>query len=98
MMHDRAEGENLTYTHQFLSRITGANRTSVTLAAQSLQNRGPTSYRRGMMQVLERPGLEGATCECYMTAKERFDAFLNPPSTAIQKTKGGRNQVGVLSN
>jgi hypothetical protein len=44
-----------------------------------------------MMQVLDRPGLEGATCECYMTAKERFDAFLNPPSTAIQKTKGGRN-------
>jgi CRP-like cAMP-binding protein len=91
MMHDRAEGEKLTYTHEFLSRIMGANRTSVTLAAQSLQSRGLISYRRGLMQVLDRPGLEGAACECYMVVKERFDAFLNPPQTAIQKTKGGRN-------
>jgi CRP-like cAMP-binding protein len=91
MMHDRAEGENLTYTHEFLARIMGVNRTSVTLAAQSLQNKGLISYRRGMMQVVDRPGLESVVCECYMVVKERFDAFLNPPSTAIQKTKGGRN-------
>jgi hypothetical protein len=91
MMHDRAEGANLTYTHEFLSKVMGANRTSVTLAAQSLQSKGLISYRRGMMQVLDRPGLEGATCECYMVVKERFDAFLNPPSTAIQKTKGGQD-------
>jgi CRP-like cAMP-binding protein len=91
MMHDRAEGENLTYTHEFLSRIMGANRTSVTLAAQSLQNRGLISYRRGLMQVVNRRGLEDAACECYLVVKERFDAFLKPPSTAIQKTKGGRN-------
>jgi CRP-like cAMP-binding protein len=91
MMHDRADGKNLTYTHEFLARIMGANRTSVTLAAQSLQNKGLISYRRGMMQVLNRRGLEGAACECYIVVKERFDAFLNPPSTAIQKTKGGRN-------
>jgi len=37
MMHDRAEGEVLPYTHEFLSHILGANRKSVTLAAQSLQ-------------------------------------------------------------
>jgi CRP-like cAMP-binding protein len=37
MMHDRAEGEALPYTHEFLSHMLGANRKSVTLAAQSLQ-------------------------------------------------------------
>lgn len=88
MMHDRAEGENLTYTHEFLSRIMGVNRTSVTLATQSLQNRDLISYRRGTMQVVDRIGLEGATCECYAVVKERFDAFLNHPSTAIQKNQG----------
>lgn len=86
MMHDRAEGKSLTYTHEFLSRIMGANRTSVTLAAQSLQNKGLISYRRGAMQVLDRLGLEDATCECYQVVKERFETFLNPPSTAIQKS------------
>lgn len=82
MMDDRAEGERLTYTHEFLARIMGANRTSVTLAAQSLQNAGLISYRRGLMQVADRAGLEAASCECYAVVKARFDAFLTPLSGA----------------
>ncbi|RYF16841.1 MAG: Crp/Fnr family transcriptional regulator [Oxalobacteraceae bacterium] len=93
MMHDRAEGEKLTYTHEFLARMMGANRTSVTLAAQSLQNLGLISYRRGMMQVLDRIGLEAASCECYAIVKKRFDTFLVPPSTAVQETKSGRTDT-----
>ena len=93
MMHDRAEGESLTYTHEFLAHILGANRTSVTLAAQSLQNAGLISYRRGLMQVTDRAGLEKASCECYAVVKARFDAFLRPPLTAVQETKSGRTQT-----
>src|SRR6202166_2781049 len=84
MMHDRAGGEALPYTHEFLSHILGANRKSVTLAAQSMQTAGLISYRRGTIQVLNRAGLERASCECYAIVKERFDAFLKPPSTAVQ--------------
>jgi hypothetical protein len=40
MMHDRAEGEALPYTHEFLSHMLGANRKSVTLAALLLQKAG----------------------------------------------------------
>jgi CRP-like cAMP-binding protein len=90
MMYDRAEGEKLTYTHEFLARMMGANRTSVTHAAQSLQNLGLISYRRGTMQVLDHAGLEAVSCECYAIVKKRFDAFLIPPFTAVQETKGGR--------
>jgi CRP-like cAMP-binding protein len=93
MMHDRAQGEPLTYTHEFLSRILGANRTSVTLAAQSLQRSGLISYRRGKMQIEDRAGMEKASCECYAVVKERFDAFLEPPSTAVQESHSGRMQV-----
>jgi CRP-like cAMP-binding protein len=93
MMHDRAEGEALPYTHEFLSHMLGANRKSVTLAAQSLQKAGLISYNRGTIKVLDRPGLERASCECYGIVKERFDAFLSPPSTAVQgDTKGRRNK------
>ncbi len=92
MMHDRAEGEALPYTHEFLSHILGTNRKSVTLAAQSLQTAGLISYQRGRIQVVDRPGLEKASCECYAIVKERFDAFLMPPATAVQgDTKGRRN-------
>lgn len=40
MMHDRAEGEKLSYTHEFLSHMLGANRKSITIAAQSMQTAG----------------------------------------------------------
>jgi CRP-like cAMP-binding protein len=90
MMHDRADGVSLPYTHEFLSHILGANRKSITLAAQSMQTAGLISYRRGTIQVLDRLGLEKASCECYAVVKERFEAFLSPPSTAVQETKGGR--------
>jgi CRP-like cAMP-binding protein len=90
MMHDRAEGEALPYTHDFLSRMLGANRKSVTLAAQSLQAAGFISYRRGKIQVLDRAGLETASCECYAIVKERFDAFLTPPAHAVQGNAEGR--------
>jgi len=84
MMHDRAEGVPLPYTHEFLSHMLGANRKSVTLAAQSLQNAGLITYRRGSITVRDRPGLEKKSCECYAVVRERFDAFLEPPSTAVQ--------------
>jgi CRP-like cAMP-binding protein len=93
MMHDRAEGDNLVYTHQFLAEIMGSNRKTITLAAQSLQTAGLINYRRGLMQVLDRPGMEKTTCECYAIVKKRFDAFLSPPATAFQGTKNGRRRT-----
>lgn len=94
MMHDRAQGEALPYTHEFLSHMLGANRKSVTLAAQSMQTAGLISYRRGKIQVLNRSGLERASCECYAIVRERFDAFLTPPSSAVQGNSKGRNRGG----
>jgi CRP-like cAMP-binding protein len=78
MMLDRAEGKTLHYTHEFLASILGASRNSVTLAAQSMQNAGLISYRRGNMQVLDRAALERTSCECYAIVKARFDEFHSP--------------------
>ena len=93
MMHDRAEGGQLTYTHEFLSHMMGANRTSVTLAAQSLQEAGLITYRRGLMQVSDRAGLEKACCECYAIVRARFDAFLRPPINAVQQHDTSRTRT-----
>lgn len=93
MMHDRAEGEALTYTHEFLSHILGTNRKSITLGAQSMQNAGLIRYSRGTMQVVDRAGLEKASCECYAIVKARFDAFLKPPATAVQEAGTGRTRT-----
>ena len=90
MMLDRADGTELPYTHEFLANMLGANRKSVTLAAQSMQETGLINYRRGKIQVLNRPGLEKASCECYAIVRERFDAFLRPPWTAVQENTKNR--------
>jgi hypothetical protein len=84
MVHGRAEGESLPYTHEFLANILGANRKSVTLAAQSMQLAGLISYHGGTIQVLNRQDIEKASCECSVIVRERFDAFLKPPETVVQ--------------
>jgi CRP-like cAMP-binding protein len=93
MMDDRAEGEPLTYTHDFLARIMGANRKSVTVAALKMQNAGLINYRRGRMQIINRPALEQGSCECYGIVRARFAAFLNPPVTAAQDAGTKRNRI-----
>jgi CRP-like cAMP-binding protein len=84
MMHDRAGRAELSYTHEFLAQMLGADRKSVTLAAQAMQARGLIGYRRGTIQIADRRGLEKRSCECYAMVQARFDAFLTPPPTAIQ--------------
>jgi len=67
MMHDRAEGELLTYTTSF-GDILGANRKSVTLAAHPC-SLPASSATAGDHSVLNRLGLEKASCECYAVVK-----------------------------
>jgi hypothetical protein len=44
--------------------------------------------------VLDRSALEKASCECYAIVKERFDAFLTPPSTAVPGHNKSRSDQG----
>jgi len=51
----------------------GVRRPSVSVAAEALQAEGLITYHRGKVIVLDRPGLEAASCECYRLIRERFD-------------------------
>jgi CRP-like cAMP-binding protein len=90
MMHDRAESAELSYTHEFLAHMLGADRKSVTLAAQEMQAAGLIDYRRGKIEIVDRLGLEKAACECYAIVQERFNDFLTPPPTALQSNRKRR--------
>lgn len=79
MMDDRAEGEPMQYTHEFLAEIMSVNRTSVSQAALAMKDAGLITYQRGKMQVVDHSVMEKASCECYGIVKRRFDAFLTPP-------------------
>jgi CRP-like cAMP-binding protein len=90
MMDDRAEGEPMNYTQEFLAEVMAVNRTSISLAAQSMQDKKLIDYRRGKIRITNRTEMEAASCECYAIVKRRFDAFLTPPSYAAKVTGKGR--------
>jgi CRP-like cAMP-binding protein len=73
---DRLSGNELVMTQELIANMLGVRREGVTEAAGNLQNAGLIEYRRGRIKVLDRPGLEGRTCECYAVVKREFDRLL----------------------
>jgi CRP-like cAMP-binding protein len=65
MAHDRAGTDSFKLTQEFLADLLGIHRPSVTIVARTLQGAGLISYRRGLITITDRKGLEEATCECY---------------------------------
>lgn len=64
--HDRANGDNLVATQEFLARMLGVKRSTVNEAAQALAASGAISYMRGKVKIQNRSALERAACECYV--------------------------------
>ena len=81
MAHDRADGNELPLTHDFLSMMLCGRRSGVTIAAGILQKAGLIQYARGHITVLDRPGLEVASCECHRTVEREY-ARLIPEASA----------------
>jgi len=75
---DRLEGNELVMTQELISNMLGVRREGVTEAAVRLQTAGLIRYSRGRITVLDRPGLEKRTCECYAVVKKECDRLLPP--------------------
>ena len=60
-------------THEFLSIMLGVQRSSLTEVLQPLQERGLIrNHARGKITIMDREGLEGASCECYQRVQDEF--------------------------
>lgn len=70
---DRVGRDEFPLTQQFLAQMLGVRRPTVSEIASRLQEAGRIRYTRGVITIVDRPGLERTTCDCYRIVKAEFD-------------------------
>ena len=74
LMQDRTQTDSFQLTQEFLSRLLGVRKASISRAAVRLQGQGVIEYdRRGRLKILDRHQLEKLGCSCYHANKAAFD-------------------------
>jgi CRP-like cAMP-binding protein len=79
MAHDRAEDDTFPMTQEFMALMLGVRRAGVTVAAGVLQKAGVIRCGYGRITILDRAGLEAASCECYGTVRRQYEGLLDAP-------------------
>jgi CRP-like cAMP-binding protein len=77
MTNDRAHGDAFLLTHSFMAQMLGVRRSGVSVAASALQKKSLISYARGNIKVLDRKGLEAASCSCYGVMREFYSKMFS---------------------
>jgi CRP-like cAMP-binding protein len=75
MSADRIGSNSVPLTQEFLAQMLGTRRSSVTVAAGMLQKAALITHSRGDVEIIDRPRLEEAACECYAIMQERVEEW-----------------------
>ena len=78
---DRVGDKVLPLSHEYMADMLGVTRSSVTVVAGHLQERGLIHYTRGKIALLDLPGLEAISCECYRVVRDHLRSFTNNEET-----------------
>jgi len=92
MTQDRAHSKQFHVTHEFLAFMLGVRRVGVTKAATALQTARLIRYHRGNVMVLDRAGLEAASCGCYAADKAIYTQVMG--SGPVSTRASERDAVG----
>jgi CRP-like cAMP-binding protein len=76
MYEDRLRTREHPLTHDFLARLLGVRRASVTEVLHPLQEQGSICYKRGKISVLDRQRLVAFSCECYRIIAKYYQDLL----------------------
>jgi len=87
MSLDRLPSSQLKMTQELISSMLGVRRETVTAAALKLQTSRAIEYSRGIIEVLDRPKLEKASCECYAVVTAEFERLL--PDALVTEIQTG---------
>jgi CRP-like cAMP-binding protein len=81
LLGDRVATGRLPLTHEFVARMLGVGRPSVTLTLDELQASGFVRLGRGSITLTDRRGLEATACECYCSIRDEYRRLLCQPET-----------------
>jgi CRP-like cAMP-binding protein len=76
MTHDRVGEDRLPLTQEFLGQMLGVRRASVNLVLSVLQRAGFVRHRRGVIEILDRAGLQASCCGCYAAIQREYKRLL----------------------
>lgn len=82
MCHDRCEGDTVSLTHDFLAVLLSVRRPSVTTSLHTLEGRALIRSERGIITIVDRPGLAAFAADAYGIPEGVYETLLNggPPS------------------
>jgi CRP-like cAMP-binding protein len=80
MTDDRSDAETFSLTHQALAELLGVRREAVSNAAGVLQRQHLIGYRRGLLRIYDRAGLEAIVCDCYRYPDTGISEPIQKPS------------------
>jgi CRP-like cAMP-binding protein len=72
MMRDRSDDDELPITQNLLAEMLGVQRPTITNAVRELERAGWIESGRRQVTILDRQGLEDASCECYQLVQARL--------------------------
>ena len=76
MSLDRLPSSRITMTAKLIGNMLGIDRAQVSEATGALDDAGLVNYSDGEITVLDRPGVESRSCECYGVVKRESDRLL----------------------
>jgi CRP-like cAMP-binding protein len=72
---DRANTDQFKMSQEFLGHMLGVTRPTVTVAAGCLKQEKLIEYRRGVITIVDRKGLEKRSCECYRVIRDHLTDY-----------------------
>lgn len=72
---DRSHSDTFKMSHELLADMLGGTRSTVSLAAAALKRKGLIQYSRGVIRILDVPGLQENACECYKIIKHHLKNY-----------------------